>query len=371
MMTNRKALVCFVLSCVFTGTVPQAQAQQVKGTIGGIMPLSGPAATYGQSFANAVPLATDMLKKLGVDITVVTEDGAADVSTSIAAYNKLVRVNNVSAIVHAVSPVVLTLGPMGEKDKIVLVNAMAGAPQIANIGPYTFSTMPSYQIEGTDAAKFAYAHGARKVFGLYQDTAAGKPAWDVFKVEFEKLGGKMVGEEGFKAGSTEYRAHLSRATSTSPDWVYLSSYAAETGRILAQAHRMDLTTKVKFIGIVGADNPETVTIGGPGAENFIHASWPFDPENGTAQMKVFGSAYKQKYGAPPSVYAASSYDSIVIIGQAIKAGAKSGPEIQEFLSKKLGEVDGVTGKWRFNAKGQIVLKTSFVQIKNGKRIPIN
>lgn len=369
-MTNRKALL-FLISALGLAAATVEASAQTKGTVGAIMPLSGPAATYGQSFANVVQLAADKLKAEGVELRVITEDGAADVPTSITAYNKLVRVDNVTAIVHSVSPVVLTLGPMGEKDKIVLVNAMAGAPQIGKIGPYTFSTMPSYQIEGTDAAAYAYKRGARKVFGLYQDTAAGKAAWDVFKPEFEKLGGKIAGEEGYKAGATEYRAHLSRAENAGPDWVYLSSYAAETGRILAQAHRMDLTAKIKFLGIVGAAQEETIALGGAGAEGFIHASWPFDPENGTAQMKEFASAYKKKHNALPSVYAATSYDSLIALGRALKAGAKTGPEIQEYLSKKLGEVDGVTGKWRFDNQGQVVLKTSFVQIKGGKRIAID
>lgn len=364
---SKTILMAFVASLALATT----SYAQVKSVVGAIVPLSGPAATYGQSFTNVVPLAVEKLKGQGVEMTVISEDGAADVPTSIAAYNKLVRVNNVPAIVHAVSPVVLTLGPMGEKDKVVLVNAMAGAPQIAKIGPFTFSTMPSYQIEGSDAARFAVSRGVKKIFGLYQDTAAGKAAWDVFKPEFEKLGGKVVGEEGYKAGTTEFRAHLNRAQNSAPDWIYLSSYAAETGRILAQAHRMDLTGKHQFFGIVGAAQEETITLGGPGAEGFIHATWPFDPENGTPMMKEFGEAYKKKYGSLPSVYSATSYDSLMVLAQAAKAGAKTGPEIQEYLSKKLGETEGVTGKWHFDDRGQVILKTSFVQIKNGKRVPIN
>ncbi|MGE0736627.1 MAG: ABC transporter substrate-binding protein [Alphaproteobacteria bacterium] len=347
-----------------------AVAENVKLTVGAIMPLSGPAATYGQSFTNSIPLAKDTLKTEGIDLTVIAEDGAADVPTSITAYNKLVRVDKVQAIVHAVSPVVLTLGPMGEKDKIVLINCMAGAPQIAKIGPYTFSTIPSYQIEGTDAAKFAYARGARKVFGFYQDTPAGKAAWDVFKPEFEKLGGKVIGEEPYKAGATEYRAHLTRAENAAPDWIYLSSYAAETGRILAQANRMGLTGKFKFLGIVGAANDETISLGGPGSEGFFHANWPFDPENGTAMMKKFGADYKAKYGSWPSVYSASSYESLIILGRAAKAGAKTGPEIREFLAKKIGNFVGVTGEWHFDERGQVIMQTSFVEIKNGKRMPV-
>ena len=162
------------------------------------------------------------------------------------------RVDKVAAIIHAVSPVVLTLGPMGERDKVVLINSMAGAPEIAKLGPFTFSTMPSYSIEGADAAKFAYARGARKIVGIYQDTASGKAAWDVFKPAFVALGGQVVGEEAYPAGATEYRAQLTRAVGASPDWIYLSSYAAETGRILSLAGRMGLTGKVQFLGIVGA-----------------------------------------------------------------------------------------------------------------------
>jgi branched-chain amino acid transport system substrate-binding protein len=363
----KNASTAFALAVALTSSVALAQT---RATVGAIMPLSGPAATYGQSFVSVVPLAKDALKAEGIDLNVITEDGAADVPVSITAYNKLVRIDKVPAIVHSVSPVVLTLGPMGEKDKIVLINAMAGAPAIAKIGPHTFSTMPSYEIEGTDAAEFVYKRGGRKVFALYQDTAAGKAAWDVFKPAFQKLGGTIAGEEPYKAGATEYRGHLTRAVNAAPDWIYLSSYAAETGRILAQAHRMELMPKIKIMGIVGAAQEETISLGGPGAEGFIHANWPFDPENGTALMKKFGAAYKEKHGSLPSVYSATSYDSLMVLGRAMKAGANTGPEIQAYLSKKLGQTEGVTGKWQFNPQGQVVLKTSFVEIKNGKRVPV-
>jgi branched-chain amino acid transport system substrate-binding protein len=344
---------------------PLATAGEV--VIGSIMPLSGPAATYGQSFTSVVPLAREALKAEGIDLKVIAEDSAADVTTSLAAYNKLVRVDKVQAIVHSVSPVVLALGPLAERDKVVLVNSMAADPAIAKLGQFTFSTIPSYAVESADAARYAYAHGARRVAGIYQDTASGKAGWDVFKPIFESLGGKIVGEEAYKAGSTEYRAQLTRADSFGPDWIYLASYAAETGRLLAQANRMGLTQKYKFIGNAAAANAETLALGGAGAENFIHASWPFDPENGTALMKKFGADYKAKNNTMPSVYSATSYDALIVLARAIDKGAKTGAEIQESLMKKLGKYEGVTGTWSFDDKGQVGLKTGFTQIKDGKR----
>jgi branched-chain amino acid transport system substrate-binding protein len=352
------------------GAISSATAQETAGTVGAVMPLSGPAATYGQSFTGVVTIAQGALKAEGVALTVITEDGAADVPASIIAYNKLVRIDKVSAIVNAVSPVVLALGPLGERDKVVQINSMAADPLIGKIGPFTFSTMPSYQIEATDAARFAYAKGARKAFVIYQDTAAGKAAVDVFKPAFQTLGGTVLGEEGYKAGATDYRAQLTRAMSEKPDWIYLASYAAETGRILAQAQRMGLAGKVKLIGNVAASQPETVELGGAGAEGFIHASWPFDPENGSAAMKKFAADYKaDNGGATPSVYAATSYDALMVLGRAFKSGAKTAPEIQAYLSK-IGKVDGVTGLWHFDPQGQVVLKTRFVQIKDGKRVAL-
>lgn len=368
--THKRRLPKSVMAAVVAGMLPLAGAFGADGKIGSIMPLSGPAATYGQSFTNIIPMAQKQLKEEGVNLEVISEDGAADVPTSIAAYNKLVRVDKVPAIVHAVSPVVLTLGPMGEKDEVALVNSMAGSPAIIELGEYTFSTMPSYQIEGTDAAQFAYEHGARRVATLYQDTAAGLAAWDVFKPAYLELGGDVVAEEPYEAGATEFRAHLQRAMRENPDWIYLSSYAAETGRILAQAHRMGLTDKVQFLGIVGAAQKETIELGGEGAEGFIHASWPFDPENGTEAMKSFGANYKELYGSLPSVYSATSYDAVVALGRAFKGGATTGPEIQKFLDEDLGEMNGVSGKWSFDENGMVVLKTRFVRIEDGQRVNI-
>lgn len=368
--STRKSLYTLTLAVGAMILVSGQAGAQVDMKVGSIMPLSGPAATYGQSFASIIPLAVDALKKDGVNLTVVSEDGAANVPSSIAAYNKLVRVDKVAAIIHAVSPVVLTLGPMGERDEVVLINSMAGAPEIAKLGPFTFSTMPSYSIEGADSAKFAYARGARKVVGIYQDTASGKAAWDVFKPAFIALGGQVVGEEAYPAGATEYRAQLTRAVGASPDWIYLSSYAAETGRILSQAGRMGLTGKVQFLGIVGAAQAETIEIGGSGAEGFIHANWPFDPQAGTAKMKQFGADYSAKHKSMPSVYSATSYDALIAIGRAAKNGAKTGPEIQKYLAEKLGKIEGVTGVWSFDDEGMVVLATRFVEIRNGKRVAL-
>ena len=364
-MKNNSQLIGFVRNALCITALLASSANAAELTIGAIMPLSGPAATYGQSFNNVVPIAKDALEKEGVNLVVISEDGAADVPTSIAAYNKLVRVNKVPAIINSVSPVVLALGPMGERDKVVLVNSMAADPAIAKIGPHTFSTMPSYKIESVDAANYAYKQGARTVVGIYQDTASGRSGWDVFKPAFEALGGKVIGAEAFRAGATEYRAQLTRATTNNPDMIYLASYAAETGRILSQAERMGL--KVKMIGNVAASQPETINIGGSGAEGFVHAAWPFDPENGSPAMKQFGAAYKAKYGSLPTVYAATSYDALIALGRAAKSGAKTSEQFQQYL-QKMGEVEGVTGHWHFDESGQIVLKTRFVEIKNGKRV---
>jgi hypothetical protein len=34
-------------------------------------------------------------------------------------------------------------------------------------------------------------------------------------------------------------------------------------------------------------------------------------------------------------------------------------------------VDGVTGRWHFDENGQVVLKTQFVEIKNGARVKLS
>jgi hypothetical protein len=63
--------------------------------------------------------------------------------------------------------------------------------------------MPSYQFEGTEAAKFATLAGRGRFFVSIKTLHLVKGRGMFSKPAFQRLGGEIVGEE---AGTTEYRA---------------------------------------------------------------------------------------------------------------------------------------------------------------------
>jgi len=135
---------------------------QAAGTIkiGGIFPITGPVATFGISCANGAKMAVEEANAkggvLGSKIELIIEDDQYKLEEAANAAKKLIERDKVVAIVGGVtSSEALTIGPIAQSSKVVLVTGTATNPKVTQVGDFIFRVCFLDDFQGEVMANFA------------------------------------------------------------------------------------------------------------------------------------------------------------------------------------------------------------------------
>lgn len=332
--------------------------------------LTGGTATFGQSVHKGVTLATEEINAknglLGKKVEVITEDDQSKPEEAKTAVLKLIKQNQVNAIIGEVaSSRSLAAAPECQKAKIPMISPASTNPKVTEVGDYIFRACFIDTFQGEAMAKFAYNNlKARKVAilkDIKNDYSVGLA--EFFEKTFKKLGGEIVINESYSEGDIEFRAQLTAIKSKNPDLVYVPGYYTEVGLIVRQARELGLT--VPFTGGDGWDSPKTLEIGGASV-NGCYFSNHYASDDPSPTVQGFIEKFKKKYGETPDAMAVLGYDAANLLYDAIgRAGSVDSAKIRDALAdtKKFSGVSGeITMDPQRNAQKRIVI----LKIEDGK-----
>jgi len=351
--------------------VNQAKRGPEEIRIGAILPLTGDAAVYGQEMKKGIDLAVEEVNRTGgingKKITIVYEDDQGQANTAVNSFQKLIFQDKVEAVIGgAISSTAMPIAPIAERNKVVLISPAASSPALTNAGKFIFRVWPSDVFEASEIAKFAYQRiNLRKVSIVYVNNDYGKGASEIFKREFEKIGGVVPLIEGYEFGNTDFRATLSKVKETHSEGVYIPGYQKELINILKQAKELGL--KVQFLGGVGFNDLEILRLAGDAAEGTIFTAPYYDPKSSDPTIQKFVAEFMAKYGKEPDIFAAHSYDALRVLIEAMKKGGIKGTEIQKSLIV-VKNYPGVTGTITFDSNGDVIKPLRFYTVKGGQFI---
>jgi branched-chain amino acid transport system substrate-binding protein len=375
-MNRRMFLTLLLASALLCGlTVSVMAADMLK--IGGTYNLTGAMASLDVPAANGSKLAVKEINAaggvLGRQIRYVLYDGKTDSATNGNIATQLVTSDKVVAIVgNTDSDSALAIGPIAQKAGIPYLTAGATSPQLPNqVGDCMFLEPFGDNVQAAAGAEFAYGKLNAKTCWLLWDKGAEYTTLlaKYFKARFLEMGGKVVLEDTYTQGDTDFSAQITRLKSISPQpaFLYVAALQASDAGAIAKQIR-DAGIKLPMIGGDGYDGPELVGVGGKGAENVYFTTHSLmDASLGTAKVKSFIAAYKKEYGKDPeSAFAALGYDAVYLMVNAIKkAGSADSKAIKAALAATKG-FDGVTGAVTYQPGQRIPQKTvTIVAIKNG------
>jgi branched-chain amino acid transport system substrate-binding protein len=374
---KRRALLSLLAAAVLVVlpalTVPAADVLKIGGTYN----LTGAMASLDVPAANGSKLAVKEINAaggvLGRQIQYVLYDGKTDSATNGNIATQLVNSDKVVAIVgNTDSDSALAIGPIAQKAGIPYLTAGATSPQLPNqVGDCMFLEPFGDNVQAAAGAEFAVNKLGGKTCWLLWDKGAEYTTLlaKYFKARFLELGGKVVLEDTYTQGDTDFSAQITRLKSLSPQpaFLYVAALQASDAGAIAKQIR-DAGIKQPMIGGDGYDGPELVGVGGTGAENVYFTTHSLmDASLGTAKVKAFIAAYNKEYGHDPeSAFAALGYDAVYLMVNAIKkAGSASPKAIKTALAATKG-FDGVTGTVSYQPGQRIPQKTvTIVAIKNG------
>ena len=148
---------------------------------------------------------------------------------------------------------------------------------------------------------------------------------EAFVARFQELGGEIVANEVYQRGDTSFSEQLQHIQEANPDVILLSSFAPEVPLLIKEARDMGIET-----GIVGGDTwdePEKFfnTLADNTPLEGIYQTTNFVPEMPGEAAKQFFQAYTATFGTAPDGIAASGYDAMLLLANAIDTADSTDP----------------------------------------------
>ena len=342
--------------------------------LGGIGPLTGSAAAYGESVKNGIELAVNEINEAGgingYQVEYYFEDDENDAEKAVNAYNTL-KDKGIQMLVGTVtSKPCIAVGAESAVDNMFQLTPSGSAVQCVE-NDNVFRVCFSDPDQGKKSAEYIAEHGlATKIAIIYDSSSEYSDGIrESFVTTAEEKGLEIVASEAFTADSnTDFSVQLDKAKEAGAELVFLPIYYQEASTILKQADDKDFHPQ--FFGCDGMDGILSVENFDPAlAEGLMHLT-PFTVDEEGSQD--FVKAYEEAYGIEPLQFGAGAYDSVYAIKAAAeKAGLTPDMDISdmcEAMKTAMTEitVDGLTGEgMTWNAAGEPDKAPKAAKIVNG------
>ncbi|MBL8087968.1 MAG: ABC transporter substrate-binding protein [Chthonomonas sp.] len=321
---------------------PTAEGNKMAGEtikLGCVASLTGDQKPWGDDSAKGAKLAVDELNAAGgiggKKIELLTEDSASKPDPAKTAAEKLIS-DGVLAIVGEVASGHTELIARTAYEKgVPVVSIGSTKTTITDIGTNVFRVCYTDDFQGPVMAQFAYDEQGMREMAIITDRKApySQGLSASFKTKFESLGGKIVAEQAYQTGETQFQGILSEIKAKNPQGIFLSGYFPEVGPIASQARQAGITAK--FFGGDGWDSPTILQSGGDAILGGFLCNH-YNNKEDRPEVGNFLTKYKAISGGkePGTTMAALGYDAALVVIDALKRLAAAQ---KEFNSKNLIE----------------------------------
>lgn len=372
------ALALLLVAC--TG---QAQntggAQKTVFKVGFANDITGPGGTLvGPPFEHGLKLAIDQYNatKPATRIEYVMEDDQGTVETATKVVNKFIIEDKVDLIVGPTSSAqVPAVAPLAAQYKLPLLSFNASGLDVKAINnPFVFSVAITTDLLGQSYVDFIVKKlNLKKIALVASDDAAGQTYTKAVQAEADKLGAQIVDTEALTPNVIDLTPTATKLKGKAPDAVIMASYTPQTAALAKAAAQQGF----KPTWVAGAQqfSAQVVKDGGATVEG-LYAATPFNPTTATSGVpKAFLDAYRAAFGADPDYFAVGTYETGLVITNAVKKGGTDSASLLKALRATKG-VAGPLGPISFSPNQSIVVGEGGVNIgwskvSGGQTVPVS
>ncbi len=230
--------------------------------LGMIADLTGPLAFVGQQARDGAQLYIDQVNArggvYGRKLELIVEDDGYQPARSVAAYRKLVDLDDVFCFIGNVgSPTTQAVLPMMEREKVPLLWPTALSSAIYTPPRrYVFASMISYHISSWIMAQYVRDTGDGgdvRLGVIYQDDDFGLDGLAGLREAAAYYDLPIVAEESYKRGAVDFSTQVLNIKKADPTHVILWTVLRETAAILKEADQLDWRPQF-LVNNAAADN---------------------------------------------------------------------------------------------------------------------
>jgi branched-chain amino acid transport system substrate-binding protein len=349
---------------VLLGAAALAAAGTVNASekidVGLLLPYGGVYASLGKEIENGFMQALDE-SGIAAKFNVIKEDTEVKPPVGLTKARKLILQDKADVLVGLVSSGVL--GAVrdfvdGAKVPLIVANAGNTAATGARCSPYITRVSFSNAQVTRPMGQWMFDKGIRKVYTMAPDYAAGHQMIEAFTAEFEKAGGKIVGNAYTPFRKTkDFGPYLTTAGATDAEAVFTFYAGGEAIAFVKQYDAFGLKQNKPLYGAGFLTSPLYVNAEGPAAKGVI-TSLHYAPTLDTPENNKFVAAFSKANGRAPSEFAVQGYDAGRTLIEAVKAGATDAASITAALSKV--SYTGPRGPMKIDPKTNNVIQNIYV-----------
>ena len=369
-----------LLACCFASCGDSTKSSSDTIKIGGIGPITGGAAVYGQAVKNAAEMAVEEINAAGgingVNLEFNFQDDEHDPEKSVNAYNNLKDWGMQALMGTVTTAPCLAVVEKTHEDNMFQITPSASATGVIKYDN-AFQMCFTDPNQGTKSADYIADNKlATKVAVIYNSSDAySSGIYNNFVKEAQVKGLEIVSSEAFTDDSkTDFSVQLNKSKSSGADLVFLPIYAQEASQILEQANTMGYTTT--FFGCDGLDGILAIEGFNTSLAEGVVLLTPFVAGDTKSEANVnFTNKYIEKYKDTPNQFAADAYDAVYILAECMKKGNvtadMSVSEICDILKAQIVNItyDGLTGEGiTFDASGAVNKSPNAMKIQDGKYV---
>ncbi|GJM55131.1 amino acid ABC transporter substrate-binding protein [Coriobacteriaceae bacterium] len=363
-----------------------------KFKLGGIGPVTGPTAIYGNACKNAAQIAVDEID--ASDSTFKFdyrfEDDENNAEKSVNAFNTLKDWGMQMLMGTTTTAPCIAVSKEANADNIFELTPSASSTDViggqedasGNISetrkPNVFQMCFTDPNQGVASAKYISEQKlGTKVGIIYDSSDAYSTGIDQkFLAEAKQVSLEVVANEAFTADSaTDFSTQLNNCKNAGADILFLPIYYTPASIILKQAN--DMGYKPKFFGVDGMDGILTLAGFDESLAEGVMLLTPFNADATDEKTQAFVKSYKDKFGEIPNQFAADAYDCVYALQAALEKGGCTPDMSASDVCDKLVEVftsgdftfDGLTGEtMAWSDTGEVSKEPKGMVIQGGQYV---
>ncbi|MDR2189185.1 MAG: ABC transporter substrate-binding protein [Azonexus sp.] len=351
-------------------------AETIK--IGFPIPLTGEIPKVGESSKLAAELFREEVNaRGGLDVggkkyplEFIYENNEAKPDVAINVTLKLITRDNVLAIIGPQSSrQAVPAGGVANDNETPMISPWSTNPETTRDRPWVFRAafLDNFQapVVANFAAKQFKAKKAAVLFEISNDYSKGLA--DYFKAVWENKNGKasVVAFESHGPKDQDFSAQLTKMIAAKPDFIFLPENYSFAAAIIPQAR--DLGYKGYFMGSDAWGSAELMKLCGDACKGQFFSTH-YAAAGAQGATKAFIDKYQKKYGYVPDDVAALTWDSVVLMTEAVQKVGKLDKNIDKMRRAirdnlaAVKEFKGITGNMRFDEQGDPVKCAVIVEI---------
>ena len=278
--------------------------------IGGIGPITGNNAIYGEAVQNGTQLAIDEINAAGgingAQVEFNFQDDEGDTEKAVNAYNTL-KDWGMQLLVGAVtSAPSIAVGAESSNDNLFQLTPSGTSVDCTKFDNQ-FRVCFSDPAQGSASAQYIGEHKLATKVGIIYDSSDvySSGIHDNFIAEAPNQGIEVVSDEAFTAdNNTNFSVQLQKAQDAGAELVFLPIYYQQASLVLAQAQQMGY--EPMFFGCDGLDGLLSVENFDTSLAEGVMLLTPFAADAQDEQTQNFVSAYEEQFGSTPIQFAAAA-----------------------------------------------------------------